>query len=703
MKSLPLVSCIMPTYDRPAFIPRAIRYFLNQDYPNKELLIVDDGAEAVSELIPDDEQIRYIRLDNKIRLGAKRNYCVEESRGDLIMHWDDDDWMAPYRISYQVNELFKYKVEVCGLQQMLFYHLERRTGWLYRYPINQRSWLAGGSLLYTKKFWEKSPFPDIQRASDTKFIWSQKLDSYRVLEDYRFYIAMIHNHNTSPKNTNNGLWKPYPIAEIKSILSRDWDFYSGTKIPVLKQQSPVLKSTFSNENQKPVSACLLSYKRPHNIQHIVNSLHGYSFIDEIIVWNNNPEIKLALQGDKVKVINSNKNVLCYGRFLCIKEAKNEIIYVQDDDVIVKNVESLYGHFLNDESTITHALSEGHFRQHANYIYHDGQVALLGWGSFFKKEWCDVLDLFLNAKEPDFLFKREADIMFSLLLGRKHNTIPAKIEELPDHSSKGIALYLEKDHELFRALAINRALKFLRTAKNQNAPVTCNVVITCRDYGRYLEEAVYSVLYNKADYVITIVDDCSTDNTEEISKKLAAKYSHIKYIRLKQNKGVSYARNKGIASVESKFVVLLDADDKIGPTYLFEAEKLLNSGFDIINPDAILFGNINTRWVVPEKVILKMLLDRNYIHCAAAFRRTYWIQVKGIDESMNNWQDYDFWIRLAAAGARITKIPGNHFYYRKHGYSKSSQSAEKSKILRDLIRQKYEKLYRENQVDMLLNV
>jgi len=58
--ALSLVSCIMPTYNRRAFVPQAIYYFLRQDYPNKELIIVDDGTDEVGDLIPGDERIRYI-------------------------------------------------------------------------------------------------------------------------------------------------------------------------------------------------------------------------------------------------------------------------------------------------------------------------------------------------------------------------------------------------------------------------------------------------------------------------------------------------------------------------------------------------------------------------------------------------------------------------------------------------------------------
>jgi hypothetical protein len=52
----------MPTYNRRHFVPRAIEYSLRQDYPNKELIVVDDGHESVSDLVPNSDRIRYIRL-----------------------------------------------------------------------------------------------------------------------------------------------------------------------------------------------------------------------------------------------------------------------------------------------------------------------------------------------------------------------------------------------------------------------------------------------------------------------------------------------------------------------------------------------------------------------------------------------------------------------------------------------------------------
>ena len=105
MSDTPLVSCIMPTRDRPQFVPHAVDYFLRQDYPAKELIVLDDGHTSIAKLLPASPLIRYIRLEQRQRVGAKRNLGCQTARGGVIMHWDDDDWMARWRLRYQVTEL----------------------------------------------------------------------------------------------------------------------------------------------------------------------------------------------------------------------------------------------------------------------------------------------------------------------------------------------------------------------------------------------------------------------------------------------------------------------------------------------------------------------------------------------------------------------------------------------------------------------
>lgn len=251
-------------------MPQAIRYFLRQDNNNKELVIVDDGSDCIEDIVPDNEQIRYLRIEKKMTLGEKRNLCVRESKGDLIMHWDDDDWMAPYRISYQVKELLSRGKEICGLQQMLFCEIETGKCWLYKYPSGARPWLAGGSLLYTRDFWKKGPFPDIQVASDTQFIFSRKLDSYVTLSDTSFYIAAIHGKNTSPKTTTNRLWISVPDSIVKNIMGADWQH-------LINVNDHIRNSLGTNHTgRKKIAILMTTCNRPESLKKIIGDLERES-------------------------------------------------------------------------------------------------------------------------------------------------------------------------------------------------------------------------------------------------------------------------------------------------------------------------------------------------------------------------------------------------------------------------------------------
>ncbi|WP_448634285.1 glycosyltransferase family 2 protein [Pedobacter panaciterrae] len=152
---LPLVSCVMPTFNRRYFIPHAIKYFHRQEYQNKELIIIDDGSDCIRDLVPEVDNIKYIRLDHQISLGAKLNIACKHASGSIIVNWDDDDWYANYRIKYQVEELKERNADICGINNLLYYDLLKKEAFQYRYPPDQRKWLLGSSLCYQRSYWEK--------------------------------------------------------------------------------------------------------------------------------------------------------------------------------------------------------------------------------------------------------------------------------------------------------------------------------------------------------------------------------------------------------------------------------------------------------------------------------------------------------------------------------------------------------------------
>jgi glycosyltransferase involved in cell wall biosynthesis len=222
----PLVSCIMPTANRRSFVPHAIRYFLRQDYLNSELIIVDDGADPIEDLIPDDSRIRYHRLQSRRTIGAKRNLACEDARGDVIVHWDDDDWMAPWRVRYQLKTLLDSGADMCGLNRIIYFDVGTRKSWEYVFR-SARPWVAGNTFCYFRDMWRKKSFPDIHVGEDVQFLWGGAAKNIVALADPSFYVAVIHSRNVSPKRPRGPARQPYPVADTTRILGDDWSLYES--------------------------------------------------------------------------------------------------------------------------------------------------------------------------------------------------------------------------------------------------------------------------------------------------------------------------------------------------------------------------------------------------------------------------------------------------------------------------------------------
>jgi glycosyltransferase involved in cell wall biosynthesis len=215
----PPVSCLMPTLDRRAFVPLAIEGFLGQDYPERELVILDDGDDPVADLIPDDPRVRYERLERRTVLGAKRNLACQATRGEVLLHWDDDDWYAPDRISRQVRALDAAGADVCGVSSLLFYDPRGGAAWRYAYPERSgRPWVAGSSLCYRRGFWERNPFPPIATGEDTRFLWGSRSRNVLALRDEPLLVAILHGANTERIRTSGSRWRRAAESEALALL-----------------------------------------------------------------------------------------------------------------------------------------------------------------------------------------------------------------------------------------------------------------------------------------------------------------------------------------------------------------------------------------------------------------------------------------------------------------------------------------------------
>lgn len=219
------VSCIMPTADRRRFVPAAIQMFLEQDYRNKELLILDDGIDRVADLVPCHRQVTYIPLDRRLKLGTKRNVCCEAASGEVIVHWDDDDWHAPWRLSYQVDQLERGDLDVCGLDRAFFVNERANQAWEYVHPRATMPWVCGATLCYRKAFWRGHRFADVVIGEDSRFVFSSRGSRVVALGANQFFVARIHELNTCRKWPRDARWQPRSIDFLQSFMKDGWERY----------------------------------------------------------------------------------------------------------------------------------------------------------------------------------------------------------------------------------------------------------------------------------------------------------------------------------------------------------------------------------------------------------------------------------------------------------------------------------------------
>src|ERR1700751_3010807 len=110
-----------------------------------------------------------------------------------------------------------------------------------------------------------------------------------------------------------------------------------------------------------ISVILLNWKRLNNVINNINHYMSYNLVDEIIIFNNNPNLDLKkISNSKITVIESSGDMGLYTRFAAAGLAKNSCILHCDDDILIPEitVNELYKHWLNDK-TICHGI-EGRF-------------------------------------------------------------------------------------------------------------------------------------------------------------------------------------------------------------------------------------------------------------------------------------------------------------------------------------------------------
>lgn len=230
----------------------------------------------------------------------------------------------------------------------------------------------------------------------------------------------------------------------------------------------------------------------------------------------------------------------------------------------------------------------------------------------------------------------------------------------------------------------------------------SVVIPCYNHGDFLPETLDSLQAQTfTDYEIIVVNDGSTDEAT-ISMLQSIARTNTRVIHT-VNMGVSAARNRGITEASGEYILPLDADDKIGPSYLELTVNVLEARPEvaIVYCERMLFGEREGIELLPEYDSRALLVD-NCIYPAALFRKADWKAVGGYNESMiYGWEDWDFWIALSSLNRQVVKIPEPLFFYRVRSTSRDHSLRFLQKLaMMSLIILRHKRLYLRN-LDLLM--
>lgn len=200
--------------------------------------------------------------------------------------------------------------------------------------------------------------------------------------------------------------------------------------------------------------------------------------------------------------------------------------------------------------------------------------------------------------------------------------------------------------------------------------TISVVIPSFNQAHFLADAIKSVLAQTrtADEII-VVDDGSTDDPGSV----AAKFPKIQFIR-QTNRGPSAARNAGLRSSKSNYIVFLDADDRLLPSaleaglaciirlpecaFVYGGYRLISEKGNVIGPDFFtpIDGDAHLAFLRGASIA---------VPASAIYRRDCLLAVGGFDESLRRSEDYDLYLRLVWRYP-IASHPAIVAEYRRHG-------------------------------------
>lgn len=202
--NFPFVSVVTPTYNRRRFIPALIACYKAQSYPlnRMEWIILDDGQDKVGDLFANAAKsipnVRYIPLEEKLTIGAKRNRLNDEAKGEILVAFDDDDYYPPERVVTCVKSFKQFpQIELAGSTIIYMYYSDIKV--IYKLGPYNPNHATNGTMAWRSSYAKTHRYDEtVTHAEEKSFLEDYKHKMIQ-LDPFKVMLVMSHSENTFDK------------------------------------------------------------------------------------------------------------------------------------------------------------------------------------------------------------------------------------------------------------------------------------------------------------------------------------------------------------------------------------------------------------------------------------------------------------------------------------------------------------------------
>lgn len=222
----------------------------------------------------------------------------------------------------------------------------------------------------------------------------------------------------------------------------------------------------------------------------------------------------------------------------------------------------------------------------------------------------------------------------------------------------------------------------------------SIVIPAYNAAHLLGETLESVLQTQYEALeVIVVNDGSKDDTLAVARQWAEKDGRLRVID-QPNQGPAAARNHAISEAHGVYILPVDADDLIEPTFVGDAVAVLAARPEVmvVEPKGDFFGERHGEWRLPE-FSRHLLARKNHIPACAMYRRKDWLRIGGYCTEMPAREDWDFWIAMLKDGGEVVMLPYVAFHYRVSHGSKRFADRKHDKEAISMLNQRHPEFFR----------